>query len=948
MKTNFLCRNTLPRGSCVFLKMMVTVTALLCSHLCAYAQPMQTAPLDGADVTVPVELEWTSSSTQGTDIEVYECATPPANTNTVDLGAYELLCDPITISQVPEDLSGVTYNPLTNTLFMVRNSSGAETIYETTLSGKWLRTITLSSEFDDTEGIVHIGGTEYAVTEERVGKVTLININALTSNVNHSNSTVLQLPGTWSGNDGLEGISYNPNDSKIHTLKERTSKAYYSFSKSASSPLTNNDVNEPCGTNPFSSLSDLAGMHHLGLTNLPNLNVSTHTLILSQESRTVIEIDENCNQKSQILLSANGANGTLSTAVPQPEGVTMDNNGNLYIVSEPNLLYIFAKPNTGTLIHGATAVTGNSYEIPVSLQTGVDYCWRVKNNDECTWSPLWSFTPVELCSSTSVQSCNDNDPCTINDQREVSTFDGSICVPCAGTLDAGSCHATCTTTQACDDGNPCTTGDVETIAANGSVCVPCMGTLDTAGCDAACSTTQTCNDGDPLTINDMETLAADGTVCSACAGMPVNACSDTSVQTCDDGNPCTLNDEQIVSNLDGTICMPCMGTTNPSSCDAACTTTQTCDDGNPLTINDMETLAANGTVCSACIGTPVEPCSDTSVQSCDDGNPCTEGDIETVSNLDGSVCVPCMGQTNPSSCDAACTTTQACNDGTYCTTNDTQTVAADGSICVPCAGVPDSGSCAGACTTAVACDDGSPCTENDVEVIAEDGSVCVPCKGVLNESSCHLDCVVYYTCDDEDPLTVNDMVALAADASQICIPCAGTYDPNACIEDISISTYDVNQTYYEVSNTITTILDANVEVNNGEQFTLNAGYYVKLTPGFKAKTGSIVRAYIEGCEPNSQKVEQTTLASVKHYPNPFKDEVTLEFSLDADAEVQIIISDVNGRTVQQLQVDNLSRGIQSHSISTEDWISGIYFYQVQIKEQNTGILSHANGTLVKM
>jgi len=61
-----------------------------------------------------------------------------------------------------------------------------------------------------------------------------------------------------------------------------------------------------------------------------------------------------------------------------------------------------------------------------------------------------------------------------------------------------------------------------------------------------------------------------------------------------------------------------------------------------------------------------------------------------------------------------------------------------------------------------------------------------------------------------------------------------------------------------------------------------------------------------------------------------------------------MISDVNGRKINQIQIENLTRGIQTHSISTQDWIPGIYFYQALVKEQQTGILKRANGTLVKM
>jgi len=197
-------------------------------------------------------------------------------------------------------------------------------------------------------------------------------------------------------------------------------------------------------------------------------------------------------------------------------------------------------------------------------------------------------------------------------------------------------------------------------------------------------------------------------------------------------------------------------------------------------------------------------------------------------------------------------------------------------------------------------------------------------------------------CDDGYYYTSNDKW------TQWCT-CEGEL-PDFCPSDLTIFDDDVSdQGYFQASNSIITDEsdEAIVEVEDGEQFALNAKKYVRLNPGFNAKAGSNFRAYIEGCN-FDLKTDESAFASVKHYPNPFRDEVTLEFQLDFDVDITIIISDVNGRKVSQIQVDNLTRGIQTHSISTQDWIPGIYFYQVQIREQNTGILSHANGTLVKM
>lgn len=230
-----------------------------------------------------------------------------------------------------------------------------------------------------------------------------------------------------------------------------------------------------------------------------------------------------------------------------------------------------------------------------------------------------------------------------------------------------------------------------------------------------------------------------------------------------------------------------------------------------------------------------------------------------------------------------------------------------------------------------ACDDGDDCTTGDVY-----DATC-NCVGVFADTDGDGVCDANDICPDG-----NDNID--TDANGIPDACEGD-----CPVDLIIINTDVPGSY-DVSNAITTdeSTGAVVLVDSGEQLTLNAGYYIKLTPGFNAKTGSVMRAYIEGCEPDGQKTEQPQLASVTHYPNPFKDEITLEFNLETNADIQIIMSDVNVRTICQIEIDNLSRGIQTHSLSTKNWISGIYFYQVLIKEQHTGILSHANGTLVKM
>ncbi len=248
----------------------------------------------------------------------------------VHLSSYELVNGPISIPNISNDLSGVTYNPETGTLFMITNNNSR--IYETGLDGQFIRSIILSNA-NDTEDIVHTGGTTFAIAEERLGEIVYVDIaNAglidLATITNRS-----ELPGTWGANNGLEGVSYDPATDRIFTVKEKSNINLYNFTKA------DGNVN-PAGCNLGASITpgitDAAAVHHLGLTdgvNAPN-GISDRMLVLSQESNVLLEVDENCNEYSRL----NGMPGA------QIEGVTMDNDGNIYVVGEPNELYIYT-PN---------------------------------------------------------------------------------------------------------------------------------------------------------------------------------------------------------------------------------------------------------------------------------------------------------------------------------------------------------------------------------------------------------------------------------------------------------------------------------------------------------------------------------------------------------------------------------------------------------------------------
>ena len=69
---------------------------------------------------------------------------------------------------------------------------------------------------------------------------------------------------------------------------------------------------------------------------------SGHLLALSDESRLVLELDVDGRPISSLSL-IKGQHG-LRKSVPQAEGIAMDDEGTVYVVSEPNLFYVFKKP----------------------------------------------------------------------------------------------------------------------------------------------------------------------------------------------------------------------------------------------------------------------------------------------------------------------------------------------------------------------------------------------------------------------------------------------------------------------------------------------------------------------------------------------------------------------------------------------------------------------------
>src|SRR6185369_7124736 len=190
--------------------------------------------------------------------------------------------------------------------------------------------------------------------------------------------------GTTIGNIGLEGVSYDPSTNVPGSngfifVKEKDPQSVFQTNINfAAGTATNGSASSTGSTNLFDpALANLVDFSDVfALSNLPSLSGQpdfSHLLILSQESGQIVNIDRTGNVSSTLTIVSDPGN-PLSVAGQTFEGVTMDRDGNLYVVSENGggdanhpQLWVYAHsddtnlaPTAVTLISPVTSIPDNT------------------------------------------------------------------------------------------------------------------------------------------------------------------------------------------------------------------------------------------------------------------------------------------------------------------------------------------------------------------------------------------------------------------------------------------------------------------------------------------------------------------------------------------------------------------------------------------------------------
>ncbi|WP_223429471.1 SdiA-regulated domain-containing protein [Pseudomonas sp. GL-B-26] len=225
-----------------------------------------------------------------------------------------------------DEASDLAYNPQTKTLFSVMGKNPF--LVELTLQGDVLRKMPLVG-WSNPEGVTVMGNGLLAIVDEREHMLSIVKVDADTRELNIADFPKYDLGPSKDQNKAFEAIVWDSRNQQI-LLGEERPPALFSWKSDGSQSLKGDKQKLTSDELDIRNLSALAIDPRTG-----------HTLVLSADSHLLLELDEKGEQVSFMTLLG-GFNG-LKKTIPRAEGVTMDEAGTLYMVSEPNLFYRFEK-----------------------------------------------------------------------------------------------------------------------------------------------------------------------------------------------------------------------------------------------------------------------------------------------------------------------------------------------------------------------------------------------------------------------------------------------------------------------------------------------------------------------------------------------------------------------------------------------------------------------------
>ncbi|RYD20532.1 MAG: hypothetical protein EOP88_14745 [Verrucomicrobiaceae bacterium] len=188
---------------------------------------------------------------------------------------------------------------------------------------------------NDPEGVSYLGGGKFAIADERRQVAVVVTYDPATIPDLALLSQSSYPYGTSNSNTGLEGVAYDPINQSLWGVRELKPVQVFEMEKFpavrtggpvvVSQPIERKHISRP-GIAQLSDIYVMAESAWFGATDPRRQNI----LLLARQLRKVFEM----NRHGQVV-------GTLDLAFLNSttiEGITMDDDGNLYLVAEQSVL----------------------------------------------------------------------------------------------------------------------------------------------------------------------------------------------------------------------------------------------------------------------------------------------------------------------------------------------------------------------------------------------------------------------------------------------------------------------------------------------------------------------------------------------------------------------------------------------------------------------------------
>ncbi|WP_337156912.1 SdiA-regulated domain-containing protein [Pseudomonas putida] len=249
----------------------------------------------------------------------------------IALDRYRVTLEAQPIEGLDDDISALTFDPDRKTLFTVTNKRSE--LIELSLEGRILRRIPLTG-FGDPEAVEYVGTNSYVITDEREQRLIRVHLDDDTLFLDANDAEQLTLAIGRNGNKGFEGLAYDSAGKRLFVAKERDPMMIYEIHG-----FPHDKPGKPYAVHVVQDRKRDSRLFVRDLSSLQFDERTGHLLALSDESRLVVELDVEGRPLSTLSLNK-GFQG-LKRSVPQAEGLAMDEEGTIYLVSEPNLFYVF-------------------------------------------------------------------------------------------------------------------------------------------------------------------------------------------------------------------------------------------------------------------------------------------------------------------------------------------------------------------------------------------------------------------------------------------------------------------------------------------------------------------------------------------------------------------------------------------------------------------------------